>query len=76
MCAISFRRGLRRAMPIYLDTAREAGTRATTTRVMAAIEAFIGWMLCGPRQHDADLLAECGTLPRFTAGENRSEGGR
>ena len=55
-------------MPIYLDIERRKA-RATTNRVMAAIEAFIGWMLFGPRQHDADLLLSLGRLSSGIEGE-------
>lgn len=48
-------------MAIYLDIA-PSETRATTHRVMAAVESFIGWMLFGPRQHEADLRWSLGTV--------------
>lgn len=54
-------------MPILLDGDRE--TRATTNRVVAAIERLIGWVLFGPRQHDRDLLLSLGTVSSTDAGE-------
>lgn len=36
--------------------------RATTTIVMAALGTCWGWMLRGPRQHEADLLSELGRV--------------
>jgi len=47
--------------------------RATTNRVMAAGAAFIGWMLFGPRQHEADLLAELGTVSSTSMGEGAAK---
>ena len=41
--------------------------RATTNRVMAAVDAFVVWMLFGPRQHEADLLAAMVNREPFTA---------
>lgn len=51
-------------------------TRASSFRLLAAMVAgFVGWALRGARHSEADLLAECGTLPRFTYSESGSEGG-
>jgi hypothetical protein len=52
---------------IYLDTDGEE--RATTSRVMAALERFVGWLLWGPRQHDHDLLLSLGRVSSTVAGE-------
>lgn len=60
-------------MPIYLDVDR-AEARATTNRVMAAIERVIDWLLWGPRQHEVDLLWSLGPVPRFIQGESLREG--
>lgn len=59
-------------MPIYLATDQDE-TRATTNRVMAAVERWLGWLLWGPRQHDADRCWELGTVPRFSRSESLRE---
>jgi hypothetical protein len=53
---------------LHLDLDR-AEERATTSRVMAAMERVIGWLLWGPRQHDADLLRSLGRLSSANIGE-------
>lgn len=52
-------------MPLYLGE-----TRATTCRVMAALEAYVGWMLYGPRQHEADLLLSLGVVSPVSRSES------
>lgn len=51
-------------------------TRATSLRLVAALADLLWWALRGARHSEADLLAECGTLPRFIVGESHSEGRR
>ncbi len=60
-------------MPIILAPDREE-TRATTPRVMAAVEEFLGEMLFGLRQHDVDHRWSLGPVPRFISGETIREG--
>lgn len=57
-------------MPLYLGE-----TRATTHRVVAAIDGFIGRLLCGPRQHEGDLLSEPGRCHPASLREGTGEGG-
>lgn len=57
---------------IYLTNERDE-TRATTNYVMAAVEAFWGWMLYGPRQHEGDCLWSLGPVPRASRGETLRE---
>lgn len=51
-------------MPIYFGE-----TRATSHWLMAAIEGFLSWWVLGPKQHDADLRAELGTVSSTSTGE-------
>lgn len=44
-------------------------SRATSNRVMAAIERFVDWWLFGPRQHATDLLLSLGTVSSTVDGE-------
>lgn len=60
-------------MPLYLDIDR-GETRATTHRLMAAIERFVDFMFFGPRLHDADLRWSLGPVPRLVRGETLREG--
>lgn len=53
-------------MPAYYTGGE---TRATTNKVVAAIERFIGWMLFGPRQHERDLLLSLGRVSATFTGE-------
>lgn len=58
-------------MPIYLDTP-ETEMRATTNRVMAAVEGVLGWML--GRQHEADLRWSLGVCQPEALRERTGEG--
>lgn len=49
--------------------APEDETRAATGVVAAAIDRLVGWVLCGPRQHDSDLLLSLGRVSSVKAGE-------
>lgn len=56
-------------MPVlWLNSDRDE-TRATTNGVMAAIEAFCNWWVLGPKQHDADLLLNLGSVSSVIVGE-------
>lgn len=62
-------------MPIPLASPAQPETRATSSKLMAALERcaerVVGWML--DRQHDDDLRCSLGTLPRFIASETSGE---
>lgn len=56
----------------FLWTDYEAGAAATL--IAATWKRLVDWLLCGPRQHDCDLLALLGAVPRYARSEDRSEG--
>lgn len=59
-------------MPI-IWVAESPETRASRLGLLAAVGGFLRWALRGARHSDADLLAECATVPRQTLSEGSRE---
>lgn len=61
-------------MPLLLSLDRDE-TRATTNRVVAAIEGLIGRLLSGPRQHAIDRYWSLAGSHPASRSESTGEGG-